>query len=229
MPHFFARKVLFQTALLGAVARMSTRTDFPTLCGVIEARGARDRSITAVAGPPGSGKSTLADRLADHLNAAEPDSAAVFAMDGYHYDDLILNARGWRPRKGAPHTYDVGGFAQMLTRLKRNDEDEIAVPVFDRDIETARNSARLIARSVRHLIVEGNYLLLDEAPWTSLAGLFDTTVYLDVPIDVLQARLEDRWKDLSPEARTAKLDDNDLPNARRVTENTRPADFVLAG
>jgi pantothenate kinase len=195
------------------------------LAGVIAARGRDRRHVTAVAGPPGAGKSTIADRIAERLNEAQPGSAAVFPMDGYHYDDAILIARGWRPRKGAPHTFDVSGFAAMLDRLRANAEAEIAVPVFDRSIEIARNAARFISREVRHLIVEGNYLFLDQEPWTSLA--FDTTVFLDVPLEELRRRLLERWAGLEGEELRTKMFGNDLPNAELVVTSSRPAEFVI--
>ncbi len=199
--------------------------EFDHLTEVVRTRGATSRHITAIAGPPGSGKSTVADRMAECLNQNEPGSAAVFPMDGYHFDDQILTARGLRARKGAPQTFDVGGFSAMLKRLRANTEDEVAVPVFDRSIEIARNAARFITKTVRHLIVEGNYLLLDETPWRELD--FDTTVFLEVPIDELERRLRDRWKELEGEALRVKMEENDLPNARLVVENSRPAEFVL--
>lgn len=195
------------------------------LASVLAERGRDGRYITAIAGPPGAGKSTVADRLAELLNGAEPESAAVFPMDGYHFDDMILNARGWRARKGAPHTFDVGGFAAMLGRLRANEEAEIAVPVFDRSIEIARNAARFIPREVRHLICEGNYLLLDREPWSSLK--FDTTVFLDVPLDELRRRLLSRWAGLNGEAQRSKMEENDLPNAELVVNSCRPAEFVI--
>lgn len=199
--------------------------EFDHLTEVVRTRGVTSRHITAIAGPPGSGKSTVADRMAECLNQNEPGSAAVFPMDGYHFDDQILTARGLRARKGAPQTFDVGGFSAMLERLRANTEDEVAVPVFDRSIEIARNAARFIPKTVRHLIVEGNYLLLDETPWRELD--FDTTVFLEVPIDELERRLLDRWKELEGEALQVKMEENDLPNARLVVENSRPAEFVL--
>lgn len=193
---------------------------------ILAERGTAGRHVTAVAGAPASGKSTLAEALAEALNEIDPDSAAVFPMDGFHYDDLILNAQGWRARKGAPHTFDVAGFRHMLMRLRGGTED-VAVPVFDRSIETARNAARIIPASVRHLIVEGNYLLLDAPGWRDLRSCFDTTVFLDVPVPVLAARLAERWSGMSPEAAQAKISQNDLPNAELVAGQSLDADFVV--
>lgn len=202
-------------------------TDVDGLLATIRARGRKSRSVTAIAGPPGSGKSTLAECLVQRLNEKEPGRAAAVSQDGYHFDDAILTARGWRPRKGAPHTFDVAGFAHMLARLRVNAEPEIAVPVFDRAIEIARNAARMIPSSVRHLIVEGNYLLLQEAPWSDLAIHFDTTVFLDVPMPSLSQRLSARWQDLEPAARVWKLERNDIPNAIYCVEHSSPAEFIL--
>lgn len=202
-------------------------TTLDGLAAHLAARPGAARHVTALAGPPGAGKSTAAEALAEVLNARAPGSAAVFAMDGYHYDDAVLNARGWRPRKGAPHTFDVSGFAHMLARLKADDAAEVAVPVFDRAIEIARNAARIIPQSARHLIVEGNYLLLARAPWDGLLPLFDTTVFLDVPMPVIEARLAARWAAMTPQDRRAKLEENDLPNARLVVAERVRADFVL--
>ena len=74
-------------------------------------------------------------------------------------------------------------------------------------------------------ILEGNYLLLDETPWTDLQ--FDTTVFLDVPMDEVERRLLGRWRSLEGDALRAKMEENDLPNARLVVEHSRDADFRL--
>lgn len=183
------------------------------------------RLMIAIAGPPGAGKSTAADGLSELLNSNAPGCAAVLPMDGFHYDDEVLNERGHRERKGAPHTFDVAGLAHMLKRIRANNEGEVAVPVFDRSIEIARAGARIIPQSVSFLIIEGNYLLLNDAPWSDLASLFDITAFVDVPEDELRRRLSRRWADLTPAAAHAKLEENDLPNARLVLANSRPADY----
>lgn len=204
-----------------------TVVDVARLASIVAERGRESRSITAIAGPPGAGKSTLADELATMLNAGEPGSAAVFPMDGYHYDDLVLVPRGLRPRKGAPETFDVAGFACMLARLRENAEAEIAVPVFDRSIEIARAGARMIPRSVRHLIVEGNYILLDSGDWRSLHRHYDTTVMIDVAEEELRRRLTERWKDLDAEAFAFKMDGNDMPNGRLVRVGSIAPEFEI--
>lgn len=193
--------------------------------------GGCGRLIAALAGPPGAGKSTLADRVAARLNAQAPDFCAVLAMDGFHYDDLLLVPRGWRPRKGAPHTFDVGGLAATLRRLRANDEDAVAVPVFDRAIEIARAGARLIVRDTRVVLVEGNYLLLAAQPWAALAPLFDVSAMIATPRAVLAARLAARWRGAAlPEAEVAaRVDGNDLPNADAVMRDSRAPDLWVDG
>jgi pantothenate kinase len=187
------------------------------------------RRIVAIAGAPGSGKSTLAETLAAQLNAATPGSAALCPMDGFHFDDAVLTARGRRPWKGAPDTFDVGGLRATLARLKARDEDEVAVPVFDRAIEIARAGAAIIGQGVGTVIWEGNYLLLDRAPWTSLAPFWDLTVMIDVPEDELRRRLTARWQHfgLSPAEIAHKLDGNDLPNGRMVARDSITPAVIL--
>lgn len=187
------------------------------------------RVIAALAGAPGSGKSTVAERLAGALNARTPGLAAVLPMDGYHYDDLHLVPAGLRPRKGAPETFDVGGLYHTLKRIRARDEAFVAVPVFDRDIEIARAGARMISADVPIIIVEGNYLLLGQEPWSRLRPLFDVAVLVDVPEPVLRARLTARWQhyDLTPDEIAWKLDGNDLPNGRFVMAESRGEDFRL--
>src|SRR5574343_471249 len=153
---------------LGRRDGMGTAMDYvelDALVAMLAERAEGGRVVAAVAGAPGSGKSTVAERLCDALNARQAGMAAVLPMDGYHYDDLHLVPAGLRPRKGAPETFDVGGLYHTLKRLRARDEDFVAVPVFDRDIEIARAGARMIPAEVPVIVVEGNYLLLGQEPW----------------------------------------------------------------
>ncbi len=184
---------------------------------------AEGRFIVALAGPPGAGKSTLSAALVEMLGPL----ARVVPMDGFHYDDAVLIARGQRDRKGAPETFDVAGYHHLLSRLR--DEGEVAIPVFDRKLELSRGSADIVTPAHKILVTEGNYLLLDEAPWADLADHFDLTVMIDVPEPELDRRLQERWAfyGKSPEAARAWIDGNDMPNIRRVTRGSRPADVTI--
>lgn len=177
------------------------------------------RFLVALAGPPGAGKSTLAAALVTALG----QGARAVPMDGFHYDDAVLTARGLRSRKGAPETFDVKGFLHLLGRLRT--EDEVAIPLFDRDLEISRAGADVVTVADRILLVEGNWLLLDEAPWT--AARYDLTIWIDVPEAELDRRLVERWAHhgKTPEAARAWIDGNDLPNIRRAIRGSRAADL----
>jgi pantothenate kinase len=192
----------------------------------IQARaGDSQRFLVALAGPPASGKSTLAAELETLFAKGE---AVVVPMDGFHFDDAVLRERGLSNRKGAPETFDYGGFETLLKRIRGGGED-IAIPVFDRSMELSRAAAAIVEKQVRFVLVEGNYLLLDEHPWTGLSPLFDFTIFVEVPEAELDRRLVERWRVHGREAQAARLwiDGNDLPNILRVISKRRPADLVV--
>lgn len=207
-----------------------SRIDLPQLIERVRAMQRGARQLIAIAGAPGAGKSTFVQSLCDGLNRDRPGFACVLAMDGFHFDDRVLEARGQRARKGAPHTFDVGGLEAMLERLAADDGKEIAVPVFDRSLEIARAGAEIIPASARCILVEGNYLLLDDPAWAPLRRFFDVTVMLDVPRDVLIDRLSARWRGygMDEAAVRTKLDGNDLLNADLVLSRSVAAQFVVA-
>ena len=189
--------------------------------------GRTGRVMVAIAGPPGAGKSALAEAL---LPLLPEGTAAVVAMDGFHYDNAVLDVRGLLPRKGAPETFDFEGFRHLLERLRRADA-EVAAPLFDRRTDVSRAGAVTVPADIRFVLVEGNYLLLDESPWYGLGPLFDVTVWLDVPRAELDLRLVQRWLDHGHtlEAARARVLANDLPNAERVLARRRQADVTIGG
>ena len=188
----------------------------------IAAQDGQGRLLVAIAGPPGAGKSTLAEDLADQI-----EGAVVVPMDGFHLDNRVLEARGLLPRKGAPETFDAVGFAVLVSRLRG--EDEVVIPVFDRSRDIAVAGARVIGPEARVLLIEGNYLLLDEAPWRDLSRHWDVTIGIEVPVEVLEARLIQRWRDhgLDEDAARVRALGNDIPNARRVVAGSMVPDVAV--
>jgi pantothenate kinase len=190
---------------------------------------AGDRVIVAVAGPPGAGKSTLAEVLVNALNTRAPCAAEIIPMDGFHYDDAVLAGWDLLAQKGAPQTFDIGGFASLLERLRKNVEKTIAVPVFDRGAELSRAAARVVSSGTRILVVEGNYLLLEIPAWSRLRSFFDLTVMLKEDRATLRKRLIARWISygFDQAGATAKAVGNDLPNADLVLLNSVSADVEI--
>ena len=185
-----------------------------------------ERILVGISGAPGSGKSTLSQALSSKLNKLE-HVAAVIPMDGYHLDDSLLKDLGLLKRKGAPETFDFVGFKHLLLRVKN--EDEVVYPVFDREREISIAGAGILKKNIRIVIVEGNYLLFDEEPWSCLSELWDYSVFLDVELTVLEQRLIDRWIDLGfsrAEAQQKALE-NDIQNAKRVIASRIQANKII--
>ncbi len=185
------------------------------------------RFMVGIAGAPASGKSTLAHDICTALKSMG-ETAIVVPMDGFHFDDAILNARGHRSRKGAPYTYDVYGFETLLKRIKAC-EPEIAIPVFDRGQELSRAAADLVDDQTKFILVEGNYLLLKQKPWDRLKPLFDFTIFLSVSIAELERRLIQRWLDHGFDMAYAKnwIASNDLLNIQTMIAESAAADLTV--
>ncbi|GGY06018.1 nucleoside triphosphate hydrolase [Litchfieldella qijiaojingensis] len=194
---------------------------------ILEAAGNRRRFVVALAGPPGAGKSFLSEWLCRELNERQPGVAAVVPMDGYHLDNAILEPQGLLPIKGAPETFDPDGLKHDLERIRCADKT-VAVPVFDRPLDLARAGGRLITLAHRIVIVEGNYLLLDRVPWDSLRSLFDLTLFLEVPDEVLEARLIQRWLGMGQDQQGAleRARHKDMLNARLIKAESIEPDVI---
>lgn len=207
------------TRIAGAAAAVSDR-----VAALPDRPG--QRRLVAIAGPPGAGKSTLAGAVVQDLTG-RGHAAALMPMDGFHLDDRLLQPRGLLERKGAPETFDFGGFAATLGRVRR--EPLVVIPVFDRNREIAIAGAAEVGPDTRIVVVEGNYLLLDEEPWSALAPLWDHAVFLSVPLAELERRLVARWLSFGfdPAAARQKARGNDLANAGRVMGAIGQADQTL--
>ena len=85
---------------------------------IMRIEGRNGRKIVAFAGPPSAGKSTCAEALKAEFEQMQI-LCDVVPMDGYHYDDAVLESRGLRERKGAPEAFDVSGLNSFLARLRK--------------------------------------------------------------------------------------------------------------
>ena len=79
------------------------------------------------------------------------------------------------------------------------------------------------------VIVEGNYLLLDEPIWRDLTDYWNLTVFLELDLRSLKRRLTKRWiaQGFDEQEAEAWIVTNDLPNAHRLLRNRIPEDITL--
>lgn len=183
------------------------------------------RLLVGIAGPPGAGKSTLATALAAGL--APP--AVVVPMDGFHLANSELRRLGLTDRKGAPRTFDADGFVHLLRRLRAAGPETVYAPVYSRTLHESIGGAVPVPPDVRVVVVEGNYLLLDEPPWSQVPGLLDLSCYLDAPDGTRRRALVRRQlsRGLEPAAAHAWVDESDEVNARLIARTRDRADVVL--
>ena len=182
------------------------------------------RRILGIAGAPGAGKSTLAAQLVDALGGL----AVLVPMDGFHLAQRELERLGRADRKGAPDTFDAAGYVALLRRVRTGDE-RIYAPTFVRDIEEPIANALPIDPSVPLVVTEGNYLLLDDGPWSAVRALLDEAWFITVDDAVRRKRLIARHVSYgrSVADATERTMRSDEANAALVTATHRRADRIV--
>jgi pantothenate kinase len=192
--------------------------------------GDRSRAILGIAGSPGAGKSTLVDGLVARIGAAKgADWVAHVPMDGFHLADAQLDRIGARGRKGAPDTFDAAGYAQLLERVKREVDDSVYVPGFDRTLEQPLAAALVVLPSARLVVTEGNYLLLDHPAWIRARRAMDAVWFVASEEAMRVERLVERHIQFgkTPHEARAWVAATDHRNSELVAGTVGRADRVI--
>lgn len=188
------------------------------------------RAVLGIAGMPGAGKSTLVEHLLAGIGARRgPGWAAHVPMDGFHLADDQLRRLGLLARKGAPETFDPAGYALLLERVRAETGADVYAPGFDRNLEQPLAAALVVSPSVRLVITEGNYLLLDQPAWSRARRAMDRVWFVDSTPALRRHRLIARHVEFGkpPEAARAWVDGVDQPNADLVSSTAGTADRVI--
>lgn len=184
------------------------------------------RTIIGIVGKPGGGKSTLSKFL---LKGCDETLVSVLPMDGFHLSNKVLNSLGRSDRKGAPDTFDVKGFAEILNRVVHDQVNPIYYPIFDRSIEESIAAQGVVLPSTRVVIVEGNYLMHDRDGWQEISPLLNQCWYAYLDEDIRISRLISRHiafgKD--PESAKAWAKGSDQVNADLIESSVARCDFVI--
>lgn len=173
------------------------------------------RMIVLLAAPPAAGKSTLAAFL-EQLSGGR---LQALGMDGFHrHQEEILRStvvRGGEEIpmvrvKGAPESFDVQKLHRTLERLKAG--EEMRFPIYDRRLHDVVEDVQEVTGRV--LLIEGNWLMLDEDIWRDLPG--DIRIFADAEETLLKDRVIDRRlrTGRTKEEALQLYQDSDGPNIR---------------
>jgi pantothenate kinase len=185
------------------------------------------RVVVGIAGSPGAGKTTLALRLVEALG---PD-AVHLPMDGFHLANDTLDRLGRHDRKGALDTFDGWGFLALLRRVHAETDHTVYVPSFRREVDEPVAAEVAVEPSHAVVVVEGNYLLVDEGPWAQVRDALDDAWFCATPDDERERRLVDRHTrhGRTVEAATAWATEVDGRNAVLIESTRDRADLVVSG
>lgn len=198
--------------------------------------GAR-RFVVGIAGPPACGKSAFTALLSAVCSAlAHGPVAAAVGMDGWHYPNQYLDTHtivhqsveiALRKLKGAPASFDTAGLMTFLQQVR--EQPSLAYPLYSRHLHDPVPQAARIDNQQRLVLIEGNYLLLDQPPWDALADLFDLTIFLTAPRAQLILSLRERHLRGGKASETVEqhLQFSDIPNIDLILLHSKPADISV--
>ncbi|MBI9049886.1 MAG: hypothetical protein JEZ00_10725 [Anaerolineaceae bacterium] len=144
------------------------------------------RIVFGIVGPPGSGKTHFASVLCQLINEMlGRDIAIVIGMDGWHFanqllEEKILVRKGQaiplKAYKGAPESFDGESFTAFVSNVKMR--DNLHFPRYDRNLHEPVSDHGEVTAEHKTILLEGNYLLLNESPWRSVKPKLDGTCFI---------------------------------------------------
>lgn len=193
-----------------------------------------ERVIVFIAAPPGVGKTTLSlflERLSKE-SVGINDIQAI-GIDGFHYpQDYILKNKVVREGieipmkevKGSPETFNLTLLKEKIMALK---EGDVLWPIYDRKKHDVVADQVLVNKKI--VIIEGNWLLLDEDGWRDLSAYCDYCVFITAQIDMLRSRLIERKikGGLTKEEAVKFCENSDLKNVNRALKNMKKPNMIL--
>ena len=192
------------------------------------------RLLVMLAAPPGAGKSTLLDFL-EYLSKTTDvvKEIQTIGMDGFHhYQDYLLSHETVRDGttikmveiKGAPITFDLKALEDRIRLVASG--TNCGWPTYDRNLHNPVEDALEVTSDI--VLLEGNYLLLDEEGWRDLSDYADYTIFISADEDMLRSRLIERKAKNTPlEQAKEFVEKSDMRNAIEVLLGSKKADLNL--
>ena len=218
-----------QTLIVASSAAVSSLID--SILEKTNQDGRQRRYMLGITGSPGSGKSTLSALLVDEVNKrANKIVCALVPMDGFHMRNSKLIELGLRELKGIPDTFEAENFVNLLGELAAVPRKPVSCPAFDRSIEEPVENAISVSTEQSVLVIEGNYLLLQKAPWDKIHGLLDEVWFIEANEATILPRLIERHiaGGKTMDGALDKVNSTDLPNARLIDATKSFADRIIS-
>ncbi len=114
---------------------------------------------------------------------------------------------------------------KILHRTKETRSEALLTPSFDHVLKDPCLDGVSFTLEVSIVILEGNWVLLDEDPWREISGLVDDTWFVDVEPELAKDRvarrhpasgIETKWEDAVRRAENNDLVNGDDVRTRRV-------------
>lgn len=150
-------------------------------------------------------------------------------MDGFHYTRKALSAmpdpENAHARRGAAFTFDADRYLSLIIDLVNN-KPTIWAPTFDHAVKDPRERDLMISSETRIVLVEGNYVALDEPIWRDAAKLYDELWFVEVDLEVARKRLRERHLRAgivqTLEDGDKRALENDLVNGKEILDKRLP-------
>lgn len=194
------------------------------------------RMIVYMAAPPGVGKSTLSMFL-EYLSKNDEKikcKIQAIGMDGFHYKRDYIKSHNtvvdgvevpMKKVKGCPETFDLEKLENKVSMIEDND---ILWPIYDRKLHDVVEDQVVVNGDI--IIIEGNWLLLNEEGWKELQEYCDYSIFIKADESMLKDRLINRkiMGGLSEDEAKIFYENSDRKNIYRVLNNKSKSDLELS-
>jgi pantothenate kinase len=192
------------------------------------------RLLVYLAASPGVGKSTLASFL-EFLSKNDENAEEIQAigLDGFHFHQqyiknhiVVLDGKEvpMIKVKGCPETFDLGKLKSKIKELKN---ESTKWPIYDRSLHDVVEDQIVVSKDI--ILIEGNWLLLNDHGWRDLKNYCDYSIFIKADEAMLRDRLIQRkMKGGMPEGEAVRFyKESDSKNVARVLNNSQRADMEL--